>query len=86
MLEFLLTLCIGGIIGWIAQLAIGREVQTGVIGSVVSGITGAWVGSMIIGNFGPQAGGIALIPALFGTLVFVFIASLFLKRRTGQEA
>ncbi|WP_409291641.1 GlsB/YeaQ/YmgE family stress response membrane protein [Peribacillus sp. SCS-37] len=86
MQEFLLTLCIGGFIGWIAQLAIGREVRTGIVGSVFSGITGTWVGSMIIGNFGPQAGGIALIPALFGTLVFVFIASLFLKERAGQEA
>ncbi len=29
MRELLLTLCIGGIIGWIAQLAIGREVRAG---------------------------------------------------------
>lgn len=76
---FLWSLIVGGIIGWIAGLIIGRDVPFGVIGNIIAGFVGAWLGSMILGNFGPDIGGFAIIPALIGAIIFVFVLSLILR-------
>ncbi|MEJ9229969.1 GlsB/YeaQ/YmgE family stress response membrane protein [Peribacillus frigoritolerans] len=76
---FLWSLIIGGIIGWLAGMIIGRDVPFGIIGNIIAGFVGAWLGSLILGNWGPSVADFAIIPALIGAIVFVFILSLILK-------
>lgn len=76
---FLWSLIIGGIIGWLAGLVMGRDIPGGVIGNIIAGFIGAWLGSLILGNWGPEIGNFYIIPALIGAVVLVFIVSLLLR-------
>ncbi|SEN10387.1 Uncharacterized membrane protein YeaQ/YmgE, transglycosylase-associated protein family [Mesobacillus persicus] len=87
MLSFLWSLIIGGIIGWLAGLIMGRDIPGGVIGNIIAGFIGAWLGQAILGAWGPIVGGFAIVPALIGAIAIVFIVSLVLRgmRRTSKE-
>lgn len=76
---FLWSLIIGGIIGWLAGLIMGRDIPGGVIGNIIAGFIGAWLGSLILGNWGPEIGDFYIVPALIGAVVLVFIVSLVLR-------
>jgi len=76
---FIWSLIIGGIIGWLAGLIIGRDVPGGIVGNVIAGFVGAWLGSLILGKWGPVIGGFYFVPALIGAIVLVFIVSLILR-------
>ncbi|MGN1400455.1 MAG: GlsB/YeaQ/YmgE family stress response membrane protein [Bacillus sp. (in: firmicutes)] len=79
MLGFIWSLIIGGLIGWIAGMIVGKDVPFGIIGNIIAGFIGAWLGSAIMGNLGPEVGGFAIVPALIGAVIFVFILSLIFK-------
>ncbi|GIP23006.1 MULTISPECIES: GlsB/YeaQ/YmgE family stress response membrane protein [Paenibacillus] len=76
---FLWSLIIGGIIGWLAGLIMGRDIPGGVIGNIIAGFIGAWLGSLILGNWGPRISDFYIVPALIGAVVLVFIVSLVLR-------
>ncbi|MFJ5622613.1 GlsB/YeaQ/YmgE family stress response membrane protein [Peribacillus loiseleuriae] len=78
-MSFLWSLIIGGIIGWLAGMIIGRDVPFGVVGNIIAGFVGAWLGSLVLGNWGPVISNFAIIPALIGAIVFVFILSMILR-------
>ncbi|KAB2337080.1 GlsB/YeaQ/YmgE family stress response membrane protein [Cytobacillus depressus] len=84
MFSFLWSLIIGGIIGWIAGMIVGRNIPGGVFGNIIAGFVGAWLGSAIFGHWGPDIAGFAIIPALIGAVVLVFLLSLIMRafRRT----
>ena len=67
---------VGGIIGWIG-LILGKDVPGGILGNIIAGI-GSWVGTMILGEWGPL-GKIHIFPALLGSIILIFIISLILK-------
>ena len=75
---FLLFLIMGGIIGWLAGLILGKDIPGGIIGNIIAGIIGAWLGSLLLGDWGPEIWGVYIIPALIGALVLVFVLSLIL--------
>lgn len=77
-MEFLLYLIMGGIIGWLAGLILGKDIPGGIIGNIIAGIIGAWIGSALLGDWGPDIWGVYIIPALIGALILVFILSLIL--------
>lgn len=73
---FLWSLIIGGIIGWLAGIIMNRDVPGGAIGNIIAGFVGAWLGSIILGNWGPVIGNFYFVPALIGAIVLVLIVSL----------
>ncbi|MRX72459.1 GlsB/YeaQ/YmgE family stress response membrane protein [Bacillus lacus] len=83
---FIMYLIVGGIIGWLAGLILGKDIPGGIIGNIIAGIIGAWIGGSLLGDFGPTVADIALIPALIGAIILVFVASLILRnmRRTAR--
>ncbi|MFC4779119.1 GlsB/YeaQ/YmgE family stress response membrane protein [Paenibacillus sp. GCM10023252] len=72
------TLIIGGIIGWLAGLIMGRDIPGGIIGNIIAGFIGAWLGGLLLGEWGPETGGFYIVPALIGAVVLVFIVSLIM--------
>lgn len=80
MLGFIIMLIIGGIVGWIGQLIIGKDVPGGIIGNIIVGLIGSALGGYLLNDFGPSVGGIAIIPAIIGALIVVFIYSLIAKK------
>ncbi|ERI04393.1 GlsB/YeaQ/YmgE family stress response membrane protein [Aneurinibacillus aneurinilyticus] len=76
---FIWSLIVGGIIGWIAGALMGRDIPGGIIGNIIAGFIGAWIGSALLGNWGPVVGGFAIIPAIIGAVILVFIVSLVMR-------
>ncbi len=78
-MSFLWFLIIGGIIGWLAGLILGKDIPGGVIGNIIAGIVGAWIGGMLLGSWGPKVSDFYLVPSIIGAVVLVFIVSLIMK-------
>ncbi|MEH7458681.1 GlsB/YeaQ/YmgE family stress response membrane protein [Bacillus sp. JJ1127] len=78
-MAFIWSLIVGGILGWFASLLTGKDVPGGVIGNIIAGIIGSWVGTVLFGKFGPIIGGFAIIPALIGAVILIFIVCLILR-------
>ncbi|MDQ6596297.1 GlsB/YeaQ/YmgE family stress response membrane protein [Bacillus salipaludis] len=78
-MSFIWSLIVGGIIGWLAGLIVGRNIPGGVIGNIIAGFVGAWLGSLILGNWGPNVANFAIIPAVIGAIVLVFLLSLVMR-------
>jgi uncharacterized membrane protein YeaQ/YmgE (transglycosylase-associated protein family) len=78
-MSFIWSLIVGGIIGWIAGLIAGRNIPGGVIGNIIAGFVGAWLGTFILGDWGPEVADFAIIPAIIGAVVLVFLLSLIMR-------
>ena len=76
---FLWSLIVGGLIGWAAGAMLGRDVPGGVIGNIIAGFIGAWIGSALLGRWGPVMGGFAIIPAIIGAVILVFVVSMVMR-------
>jgi uncharacterized membrane protein YeaQ/YmgE (transglycosylase-associated protein family) len=79
MISFIWYLIIGGILGWLAGVILGKDVPGGIIGNIIAGIVGSWIGSMVLGNWGWRVSDFYVFPALIGAIVLIFIVSLILK-------
>jgi uncharacterized membrane protein YeaQ/YmgE (transglycosylase-associated protein family) len=78
-MHLLWVLIIGGIIGWLGGLLVGRDVPGGVIGNIVAGFIGAWLGGLLLGSWGPVVADFAIIPAIIGAIVVVLILSAIMR-------
>ena len=76
MWSLIISLIVGGLIGWVAELIMKRDVPGGIIGNIVLGFLGSWVGGLIFADLGPRWEGFAIIPSILGALLVVFIFSL----------
>ncbi|KOS61365.1 GlsB/YeaQ/YmgE family stress response membrane protein [Lysinibacillus agricola] len=79
MISFIWYLIIGGVLGWLAGVILGKDVPGGIIGNIVAGIVGSWIGSMVLGNWGWRVSNFYVFPALIGAVVLIFIVSIILK-------
>lgn len=77
---FIISLIVGGLIGWVAEAIMKREVPGGIIGNIILGFIGAWLGGLLLGDLGPMVQGFAILPAILGAVVVVFIYGLIVGR------
>ncbi|UUZ92311.1 GlsB/YeaQ/YmgE family stress response membrane protein [Paenibacillus sp. P25] len=40
---------------------------------MIAGFVGAWLGYLLLGTWGPVIGGFAVVPAIIGAALFVFL-------------
>ena len=71
----IVTLIIGGVVGWLASLLMKTNAQMGIIANVVVGIIGAVLGFWLAGALGIVAVGSvgAWIVSIFGAVVLLAI-------------
>ena len=72
----IISLVVGGLIGWAAEAIMGRDVPGGVIGNIILGFVGSWVGGLLLGDLGPTIHAFAIIPAILGAVLVVFLFGL----------
>jgi uncharacterized membrane protein YeaQ/YmgE (transglycosylase-associated protein family) len=79
LIGLVITLFVAGIIGWIADAIVPGRLPYGWLGAIVAGLVGSFIGGQLLGGFGPDIAGIAIIPALIGAIILAFLASAFTK-------
>jgi len=77
----IITLIVGGIIGWLASIVMRTDAQQGIILNVVVGIVGAFLGNFLGSFFGMGASldtfsPIGLLWAFIGAVVLLGIVNL----------
>ena len=85
LLGLIVTLVVAGFVGWLADVVVPGDLPYGLLGAVVAGLLGAWLGGWILGDLDPEIGGIALLPAFVGAVILAFAADLFMKREPGRS-
>ncbi|MCU7556264.1 GlsB/YeaQ/YmgE family stress response membrane protein [Macrococcus capreoli] len=76
---FIITLIMGGLIGWLAGLIMHKDIPGGKIGNIIAGLIGSSIGNYFIPHFGPPILGFYVIPALVGTVLLIAIVSIVLQ-------
>jgi uncharacterized membrane protein YeaQ/YmgE (transglycosylase-associated protein family) len=73
-MDLIVTLIIGGIIGWLASILMKSDGQMGILANVLIGIVGSFLGSWMAGLLGVQAEGAArYLVALVGAMLLIGI-------------
>lgn len=55
-MNIILWIVFGGIAGWVASMIVGNDAGLGVIGNVIVGIVGAFIGGWVTDKVGVQPG------------------------------
>ena len=74
----IITLIVGGIIGWLASIVMRTDAQQGILLNIVVGIIGSLLGSFLLGGFFGADGSILNSPLDGGTLLAAFVGAVLL--------
>jgi uncharacterized membrane protein YeaQ/YmgE (transglycosylase-associated protein family) len=74
-MSWLITLIIGGIVGWLASIIMKTNAQMGCIANVIVGIVGSMLGYWIAGMLGivPAEGILRFAVAVAGAALLIFL-------------
>ena len=86
MLHWLWVLIVGGVRGLIAGAITGKGKSMGWIANILAGLSGSSLGEALLGNWGPQVAGMAIVPSILGAVILVIIVSFFLSRLNNKHA
>ncbi|MEG0293395.1 GlsB/YeaQ/YmgE family stress response membrane protein [Enterococcus sp.] len=78
---FLWSLIVGGVIGAIAGAITNKGGSMGIIANVVAGLIGSSIGQALLGDWGPNLAGMAVIPSIIGAVILVAVVSFFFGRK-----
>jgi len=84
-MSWIISIIIGGIVGWLASIMMKTNAQMGLIANVLVGIVGSMLGMWLAGLLGIAAadGIVGFLVALGGAVVLIFILQkLGLFRKT----
>ena len=81
MLGWLWSLIVGGVIGALAGTITSRDVPMGIIGNIIAGLVGAWIGQALLGTWGPSLAGMVLVPSILCAIILVLIVSAIFGMR-----
>lgn len=77
-MNWLVTIVIGGIVGWLASLVMKTDAQMGLIGNVIIGIVGSSLGFWLAGKLGLWASGpiMGWVIAVAGAALLVMLLKM----------
>ena len=72
---WIITLIIGGVVGWLASIVMKTNAQMGLIANVLVGIVGSFLGSSAAVGLGiaPAGSIMSFLVALVGAIALIFI-------------
>lgn len=82
---WIVTLIVGGVIGWLAGAILGKDVPFGIIGNIIAGLIGASIGNSLGLDIGPEIGGMSIIGGLAGAIILILIVSFIMKAISGNK-
>ncbi len=83
---WIVSLIIGGIVGWLASIVMKTNAQMGIIANVLVGIVGSLLGNWVAGALGlaPQGSVLRFVVSLIGAIALIFILrALGIFKKTG---
>ena len=84
-MDILLWIIFGGIVGWIATMIVGSDMQEGMLGNIIVGIVGAVIGGFIMNAFNqPGITGFnwySFIVSILGSIILLWVYRAFTHRR-----
>jgi uncharacterized membrane protein YeaQ/YmgE (transglycosylase-associated protein family) len=74
-MDWIITLIIGGIVGWLASIVMKTNAQMGLIANVLVGIVGSLLGGWLAGALGlaPSGGILRFVIAILGAVLLIVI-------------
>lgn len=75
-MHWIWVLIVGGVIGLVAGAITKRGGSMGVISNIIAGLVGSALGEGILGAWGPQVAGMAIVPSVIGAVILVLLVSL----------
>ena len=74
-MDWIISLIIGGIVGWLASIVMKTNAQMGIIANVLVGVVGSLLGNWVAGALGlaPSGGILRFVIALIGAVALIFI-------------
>jgi uncharacterized membrane protein YeaQ/YmgE (transglycosylase-associated protein family) len=74
-MDWIISLIIGGIVGWLASIIMKTNAQMGLIANILVGVVGGALGFWIAGLLGVAATGgiVRFLVALVGAVLLIFI-------------
>ncbi|GEO48617.1 GlsB/YeaQ/YmgE family stress response membrane protein [Companilactobacillus kimchii] len=79
-MHWLWVIIVGAIIGALAGAITNNGKSMGWISNILAGIVGSALGEGILGAWGPQLAGMAIIPSLIGAIILVLVVSFVIKK------
>jgi uncharacterized membrane protein YeaQ/YmgE (transglycosylase-associated protein family) len=71
-MNLIISIIIGGIVGWLASIVMKTNAQMGIIANVLVGIVGGALGHWLAGALGITAGGIGgFLVSLAGAIILI---------------
>ena len=74
-MNWIISLIIGGIVGWLASIVMKTNAQMGLIANILVGIVGSTIGYWIAGQLGMTATGglVGFLIAIGGAVLLIFV-------------
>ena len=78
MMDILITIVVGGVIGWLASLVMKTDAQMGKIANIIVGIIGSNLGYWLAGSMGLASGGtiVRWLVAVAGAVLLIWVLKL----------
>ena len=74
-MSWIVTLVIGGIVGWLASIVMKTNAQMGIVANVLVGVAGSMLGSWLAGLLGlaPTGGILRFVVAIVGAMLLILV-------------
>ncbi len=79
-MHWLWVLIVGAIIGTIAGAITSKGQSMGWLSNIIAGLIGSSLGEALLGSWGPQLAGMAIIPSIIGAIILVALVSFIMSR------
>lgn len=79
-MHWLWVLIVGAIIGTIAGAITSKGQSMGWLSNIIAGLIGSSLGEALLGSWGPQLAGMAIIPSIVGAVILVALVSFIMSR------